>query len=87
MGVEKQLHAFLISTLVGGEWSASCPGHFTPRIRAPSTDWIGCWVGPRVSLDVVAKRKNPFNIKKANIKIKLHNIWSTPTNSLKESLS
>jgi len=29
-GVEVQLQAFLNSALDGGEWSASCPGHFTP---------------------------------------------------------
>jgi hypothetical protein len=25
------LHAFLTLALAGGEWSASCPGHFTPK--------------------------------------------------------
>jgi hypothetical protein len=29
-GVEVWLHAFLISVLDGGEWSASRPGRFTP---------------------------------------------------------
>jgi hypothetical protein len=37
-----------------GEWSASCPGHFTP-----STHWIGGSVGPRAGLDMVSKRKIP----------------------------
>jgi hypothetical protein len=32
-----QTHAFSTSVLDGGEWSASCPGRFTPRERAPST--------------------------------------------------
>jgi hypothetical protein len=32
--VEVQLHAFLTSALDGGEWSASRPGHFTPKERA-----------------------------------------------------
>jgi hypothetical protein len=27
-----------------------------PRERAPGTHWIGGWVGPRTSLDVVEKR-------------------------------
>jgi hypothetical protein len=27
----------LTSALDGGEWSASCPGRFTPRERAPGT--------------------------------------------------
>jgi hypothetical protein len=30
---------------------------FIPRERAPSTHWIGGWVGPRVGLDAVEKRK------------------------------
>jgi hypothetical protein len=45
------------STLDGGEWSASRPGHFTDRERAPGTPWVGCWVGPRTVLDAVVKRK------------------------------
>jgi hypothetical protein len=35
VGVEVQLHAFLTSALYGGEWPASCPGHFTPRRKIP----------------------------------------------------
>jgi hypothetical protein len=46
----------LTSALAGGEWSASCPGHFTPRERAPGTHWIGGWVGPRATLDTMVKR-------------------------------
>jgi hypothetical protein len=38
--------------LAGGEWSASCPGRFTP-----GTPWIGGWVNPRAGLDDVEKRK------------------------------
>jgi hypothetical protein len=37
----------LTSALDGGEWSASRPGRFTLRERAPDTHWIGGWVGPR----------------------------------------
>jgi hypothetical protein len=43
----------LTSALNGGEWSASRPGRFTPRERAPGTHWIGGWVGPRAVLDAV----------------------------------
>jgi hypothetical protein len=49
----------LTSTLHGGEWSASHPGLFTPRERAPGTHWIGDWVGHRAVLDAVVKRKIP----------------------------
>jgi hypothetical protein len=47
---------FLTSALDEGDWSASCPGHFTLRERAPGTQWKGGWVGPRASLDTVEKR-------------------------------
>jgi hypothetical protein len=50
-------HFFLTSALAGGEQSDSCPGHFTPWERAPSTHWIGGWVDPRAGLDNVEKRK------------------------------
>jgi hypothetical protein len=43
----------LISALDGGEWSASHPGSFTRRERAPGTHWIGGWVGPKAGLDTV----------------------------------
>jgi hypothetical protein len=49
-GVDVQTHVFLTSALVGGEWSASCPGRFTFRERAPGTHWIEGWVGPRADL-------------------------------------
>jgi hypothetical protein len=49
----------LTSALDGGEWSASCPGRFTPKERAPGTHWIGGSVGPRAVLHAVAKKKIP----------------------------
>jgi hypothetical protein len=49
----------LTSALDGSEWSASRPGRFTPRERAPGTYWIGGWVGPKVVLDAVVKWKIP----------------------------
>jgi hypothetical protein len=42
----------LILALVGGEWSASRPGRFTPGIN-----WLEGWVDPRTGLDDVEKRK------------------------------
>jgi hypothetical protein len=47
----------MTSALDGGEWSASRPGRFTPRERALVTYWIGGWVGPKVGLNAVVKRK------------------------------
>jgi hypothetical protein len=54
-GVDSYTQVFLILALVGGEWSASRPGHFNPWERAPFTHWIGCWVGPRADLDDMEK--------------------------------
>jgi hypothetical protein len=54
-GVDLQIHIFLTSALVGGEWSVSCPGRLTPGEKAPGTHWIGGWVDPRVGLDDVEK--------------------------------
>jgi hypothetical protein len=52
-----EFYIFLTSALVGGEQSASCPGHFTRGERAPGTDWMGAWVGPRTGLDKMDERK------------------------------
>jgi hypothetical protein len=49
----------LTSALDGGEWSASRPGRFIPRERAPGIHWIGGRVGPRAVLGAVVKRKIP----------------------------
>jgi hypothetical protein len=43
--VHVQIHIFLTSAPVGGEWSASRLGRFTP-----GTHWIGGWVDPRAGL-------------------------------------
>jgi hypothetical protein len=56
-GVHVKIHIFLTSVLTGGEWSASCPGCFTPEEEAPGIHWIGGWVDPRADLDNVENRK------------------------------
>jgi hypothetical protein len=56
----------LTSTLDGGEWSASRPGRFTPKERAPGTHWIGGWVGLRAGLDAVVKGKIPSPSRESN---------------------
>jgi hypothetical protein len=48
---------FLDLALVGGEWSTSRPGRFTPGERAPGTHWRGRWVDLRAGLDDLEKRK------------------------------
>jgi len=49
-----------------GEWSASRPGRFTPRKRAPGIHWAGGWVGPRTILDEVMMRKSPSPRRESN---------------------
>jgi hypothetical protein len=49
----------LTPALDGGALSASRPERFTSRERAPGSDWIGSWVGPRAVLGAVVKRKIP----------------------------
>jgi hypothetical protein len=50
-GVDVYIHVFLTSALVGGEWSASRPGRFTP-----GTHWIVGLVDPTAGLDDAEKR-------------------------------
>jgi hypothetical protein len=57
MGVDVQIHIYLTSALVGGEWSISRPGRFTPGERAPVTHWIKGWVDLGAGLDDLEKRK------------------------------
>jgi hypothetical protein len=45
----------LTSTLIGGEWPASRPGHFIPEERALDTQCISGWVSPGTDLDYVEK--------------------------------
>jgi hypothetical protein len=56
----------LTSALDGSEWSASRPGRFIPRERAPGTHWIGGWAGPRAILDAMVKRKIPSPQRESN---------------------
>jgi hypothetical protein len=53
-GVEVQLHTLSLAA-DEDEWSASCPSHFMPGTD-PKYHWIGGWLGPRFSLDVVLKK-------------------------------
>jgi hypothetical protein len=55
-GVEIQVHIFLTLVLDGGEWSTSCPSHFTLGETVPCTHYIGGWVGPTTGLDTVVKK-------------------------------
>jgi hypothetical protein len=48
---------FFTSAPVGGKWSSSCPGRFTPGERALGIHWIGGWVDPRTGGDDVENRE------------------------------
>jgi hypothetical protein len=49
-GVDVQTQVFLTSVLVGGEWSATRPGRFTP-----STHCTGGWMNSSAGLDDMQK--------------------------------
>jgi hypothetical protein len=53
-GVDVYIHIFLTSALVGVSGQLHAP---TLGERAPSTHWIGGWMGPRAGLDDVENRK------------------------------
>jgi len=55
----------MTSAVDGDELSASRPGRFTPRKRAPRTHCIGGWVGPKAGLELV-KRKIPSLCRNSN---------------------
>jgi hypothetical protein len=57
------------STLDGDVWPASRPGRFTPKETAPCTHCIGGWVGTRIVLDAVVKRKIPSPRRESNPRI------------------
>jgi hypothetical protein len=54
------------SILDGGEWSASRPGRFTPKKKAPGIHCIEGWEGPKAGLDAVVKRKIPSPCQDSN---------------------
>jgi hypothetical protein len=56
-GVDVQIRVFLTLALIGGEMSTSRPGRFTAGKGAPGTHFIAGWLGPRIGLDDVEKRK------------------------------
>jgi len=56
-GVEIQLHLFLTLVLDGGKCSTSCPSPVTCG-KEPQYPWIGGWVGPRDSLEVLKRKKS-----------------------------
>jgi hypothetical protein len=60
--VELQIHIFLTSALVPGEWTTSRSRRFIPLEISPRTHWIGGWVGPRNGLDDRDSNSDPLPI-------------------------
>jgi hypothetical protein len=56
-GRDVQIHIFLTSALVGGQWSASCPGRFMLRERTPRYPLDRRLGGPQAGLDDIEKLK------------------------------
>jgi hypothetical protein len=52
--MDVQIHIYLTSAVVGGEWSA--PATLLPGERDPGISWIGTWVDPRTSVENLEKR-------------------------------
>jgi hypothetical protein len=52
-----RLHSFLTCALNGGEWSALCPGKFTPGQTTTGKILVGDCVGYGASLDILDTRK------------------------------
>jgi hypothetical protein len=57
-----------LKTYWGSRSIAPSHDHFTPRERAPGTNWIGGWVGPRAVLGAAVKRKIPSPHRELNRK-------------------
>ena len=56
-GIEVSFYLILTLALGGGKWSTSHCTNLTVLQTATRTHWIGGWVGPRSSLDVLEERK------------------------------
>jgi hypothetical protein len=52
-----KLYGFSISALDTGKWSPSCLSRFNPEERAACIHWINGWMGSRVGMEAVVKRK------------------------------
>jgi hypothetical protein len=59
--VEVKLHAFIILVLPGCKELLSRDDCSIPEERVRGTHWVGCWMGPRAGLDMMAKRKFIFS--------------------------
>jgi hypothetical protein len=56
-GMDVEIHVFFATALVGGEWSASRLGRFTPREIATGTHCTEGLFRPGAGMDNVERRK------------------------------
>jgi hypothetical protein len=66
---------YLTSVLGAGERLASRPGRFTAQERAPGTDWIGGWVGPKGSLEAMKRTENLFPLPEIEPRPSRHQLY------------
>jgi hypothetical protein len=57
MGERRYIYNFLMSVLDEDEWSASPYGRFKSRERIPLIFLIGVWMGPRIGMNALERRK------------------------------
>jgi hypothetical protein len=57
-GIELKFNTFSASALAAGEETASYSGCINHVEWLPGTHWREDWVGPRVSLNAMSKRKS-----------------------------
>jgi hypothetical protein len=83
-------HIFLTSALVGGEWSASRPCHFTPGERGPGTHCVGRSgrhgevkiLDPTGIRTATSQSSNPYPVAIPNTFLRLLLLSRTHSNSL-----
>jgi hypothetical protein len=65
-GVEEYIHALSPSASIEVSGQFHAPAALPPWKEPLYTHWIGGWVGLRVDLDAVVKRKIPYSSQESN---------------------
>jgi hypothetical protein len=80
---ELSSYSFLILTLDGGEWSASCPPlRFNSKGKTSSTRWTGGWVGLRAGLDRIEEKSFASDRDRTPVVqsvVRHYTDWATPS--------
>jgi hypothetical protein len=59
-GVKTKIQTLLTSLVDRGEWLASCPGHFIPGVRQPTTHQTRSLADPRACLNSLCSSPHKF---------------------------